>query len=183
MRSVDLSTYAEASCFFDAVRDASAEREKMRSYIERMEAREGVRAQSYEPMPRAGSVSDRTAATDSRMDWESAHGRILEEDDEIVGLALDAIWGGEDAGGVASLMGFSVAKVMELYYVQALPWAEVARRMGYSADSTKSVKALCRQGLRCVDLYGWGNVLGWGGPKNWPVEAGPDRVRPGGGVV
>lgn len=153
VRCPDLSFYVSAEDFFEAVRDAAKEREKIIQRISTMEVREGVRAQSYEAMGRSG-FSDRTTATDNRIDYVTDKSRLLEEDEDMISFALSLIWGGDGGdmgGGVLSLMGYETASAMEERYVHALPWSEVARRMGYSGDYTGKVKELCRLGLECVD--------------------------------
>lgn len=162
VRRLDPHSYVRAGDLFDAVRDAAEERASILRAIGSMEAREGVRAQGYEATGRSGHASDRMAATDARMDYEADRGPVLEEDEAMLRLAESLIWGGDGGdmgGGVLSLMGYEVAAAMEEYYVHALPWAEVARRLGYSADYTEKPKALCRQGLDCIDFLGWGNVV------------------------
>lgn len=162
VRRPDPRSYVRAEDFFDAVRDASRERAGILRQLAARESREGARAQRYEPTGRSGHVSDRMAATDERIDYETDRGPLLEEDDAMIRAALSAIWGGcggDMEDGILHLMGLEVATAMEGRYVHALPWAEVARRMGYSGDYTDKPKSLCRQGLDCVDFYGWGNVI------------------------
>lgn len=166
VRRLDPLTYVRSADFFDAVRDAAEERAGILRAIGAMESREGVRAQGYEATGRSGHASDRMAATDARMDYEADRGPVLEEDEAMLRLAESLIWGGDGGdmrGGVLSLMGYEVAYAMENYYVHALPWAEVARRLGYSADYTEKPKALCRQGLDCIDFLGWASVIPGGG--------------------
>ena len=156
VRSLDLSTYVRAEDFFEAVRDAARERERILRTIASMESREGVRAQGYEAMGRSGAGRDRMSATDDRMDYEESHDALLAEDDAIIRLAESLIWGGaggDMSGGIVHLMGFAVAKAMELRYVHALPLPEVARWMGYSPRSKGTVADLCRAGLDCVDSH------------------------------
>lgn len=162
VRRLDPRSYVRAQDFFDAVRDAAGERARILRAIGSMESREGVRAQGYEATGRSGQSSDRMAATDARMDYEADRAPVLEEDEAMLRLAESLIWGGDGGdmrGGVLNLMGYEVAAAMEEYYVHALPWAEVSRRLGYSADYTEKPKALCRQGLDCIDFLGWGGVI------------------------
>lgn len=79
--------YSDAREFFEAVREASAEAERARAALMRMEAREGVRAQGYEARGRSGGGADRTEATDARMDYEERMRRRLEEDYALIDLA------------------------------------------------------------------------------------------------
>lgn len=157
----DLSTYADARSFFETVRGVSVELERTREALLRMEAREGVRAQGYEAQGRSGSVSDRTAATDARLDYEERARRRVEEGYELIDLACRVLYGEESGkGGLDLLMGSAVADAINFRYVDARPWSEVAAMVGYSADSAKSLRALCDQGFDCIDFLGWDNVIG-----------------------
>lgn len=157
----DLSTYADARSFFETVRGVSAELERTRETLLRMEAREGVRAQGYEATGRSGSVSDRTAATDARMDYEGRVRRRVEEGYALMDLACSVLYGRESGkGGVDRLMGSSVADAISFRYVDARPWREVASLMGYAPDSVRTVRHLCDQGFDCIDFLGWENVMG-----------------------
>lgn len=156
VRRLDLSSYARAEDFFEAVRDAARERAGILRTISSMEGREGVRAQGYEATGRSGAVCDRMAATDDRMDYESSRAPLLAEDDAIIRLANSLIWGGDGgdlSGGVASLAGERVATAMEMRYVHGLSLAEAARRMRYSPRSGPVVADLCRVGLDVVDSH------------------------------
>ena len=160
-RSVDLSTYPSARSFFEAVRDASVECERTREALLRMEAREGVRAQGYEAQGRSGHASDRTAATDARIDYEERMRERVEADYALIDVACRVLYGSESGkGGVDALMGSAVADAISFRYVDARPWSEVAAALGYSSDSAKSLRALCEQGFDCIDFLGWDNVIG-----------------------
>ena len=157
----DLSTYADARSFFETVRGVSADLERTREALLRMEAREGARAQGYEARGRSGSVSDRTAATDARMDYEKRARRRVEEGYALIDLACRVLYGEESGkGGVDALMGSAVADCISFRYVDARPWPEVAALMGYSRWSKRSLRDLCQQGFDAIDVLGWGNVIG-----------------------
>lgn len=153
--------YRCARDFFEAVRDASAEAERARLALLRMEAREGVRAQGYEARGRSGGARDSTSQTDSRLDYEGRMERRIEEDYALMDLACQVLYGRESGkGGVDALMGSAVADCISLRYVDARPWSEVAALMGYSRWSRRSLRDLCQQGFDCIDFLGWDNVMG-----------------------
>lgn len=161
-RSLAPGDYGSAREFFVAVRDASVERAQVMADVERMGAREGVRAQGYEPRVSGGATSDPMAPTDARIDYESARGRMVAEDEALIAMAESVIWGGDggDAtGGVAALVGYPAASAAELWSVHALPWAEVARVMGYSGESTRIPKDLFDRACDCVDFFGLKNLV------------------------
>lgn len=163
LRSLDVRTYKDARDLFAAVEDAARERRDILRELGKMEAREGVRAQSYEPVPRAGSISDRTAATDARVDYEAEHDPILAEDDALIALAESLIWGpsgGDMTGGVLHVMGYRSAKALERHYVHLVPFPALAREWGMSESQCRRI---ADKGLDAMDYLGWvGAVRGVG---------------------
>ena len=157
-RSVDLSTYPSARSFFEAARDASVECERTREALLRMEAREGVRAQGYEAQGRSGHASDRTAATDARIDYEERMRERVEADYALIDVACRVLYGSESGkGGVDALMGSAVADAISFRYVDARPWSEVAALTGYSE---RQCHRLVETGFNAVDFLGWENCMG-----------------------
>lgn len=153
----DLSTYADARSFFETVRGVSVDLERTREALLRMEAREGVRAQGYEATGRSGSVSDRMAATDARMDYEERARRRVEEGYELIDLACRVLYGAESGkGGLDRLMGSAVADAINFRYVDGRPWKEVAAMVGYSVSQCKR---LCAAGMNACDFFGWDNLI------------------------
>lgn len=160
MASPSLSDYPSAQEFFEAVRDASREAERARITLMRMEAREGVRAQGYEATGRSGSGSDRTAATDARIDYEGRMRDRIEADYALIDMACALLYGRESGkGGVDRLMGSAVADCISFRYVDARPWSEVAALMGYSRWSRRSLRDMCQQGFDAIDALGWERVI------------------------
>ena len=163
VRSLDVRSYRDARDLFAAVYDAATERQGILRSLEQMESREGVRAQSYEPMPRAGSVSDKTAATDARIDYEGEKDPLLAEDDALIALAESLIWGpggGDMTGGVLHVMGYRTAKAIERHYVHLVPWPALAREWGMSESQCRRV---ADKGLDAMDYLGMvGAVRGVG---------------------
>ena len=153
--------YAHAQDFFEAVREASREAERTRLTLLQMEAREGVRAQSYQPRVSIGGERDKMAATDSRIDYEERMQERIEADYQLLDMACAVLYGRESGkGGVDALMGSAVADCISFRYVDARPWSEVAALMGYSRWSRRSLRDLCQQGFDAIDFFGWDNVLG-----------------------
>ena len=154
------SDYASAEDFFEAVRHASREAERTRLTLLQMEAREGVRAQSYEPRVSIGGERDHMAHTDSRIDYESRMAERIEADYALIDMACQVLYGRESGkGGVDALMGSAVADCISFRYVDARPWSEVAALMGYSRWSRRSLRDMCQQGFNAIDFFGWDNVL------------------------
>ena len=153
--------YASAEDFFEAVRHASREAERTRITLMQMEAREGVRAQGYEPRVSIGGERDKMAATDSRIDYEARMAERIEADYRLLDMACAVLYGRESGkGGVDALMGSAVADCISFRYVDARPWKVVAALMGYSRWSRRSLGDLCPLGFYAIDFFGWENVLG-----------------------
>lgn len=153
-----MAEYSDAREFFEAVREASAEAARARVTLLRMEAREGVRAQGYEARGRSGGGTDRTEATDARMDYEERMRRRLDEDYALIDLACRVLYGEESGkGGVEALMGSAVADTISFRYVDARPWNEVSMLTGYSVSQCRR---LCEQGMDAADFFGMKRLLG-----------------------
>lgn len=155
------SDYPNAESFFEAVREASREAERTRLTLLQMEAREDVHAQSYQPRITIGGERDKMATTDARIDYEARMAERIEQDYRLLDLACRVLYGRESGkGGVHALMGSAVADCISFRYVDARPWSEVARLLGYSRWSRRSLRDLCQQGFDAIDFFGWDNVLG-----------------------
>ena len=155
-----MAEYSDAREFFEAVREASREAERTRLTLMQMEAREGVRAQGYEAQGSSGHMSDRTASTDARMDYEERMRERLEEDYALIDLACRVLYGEESGkGGVEALMGSAVADAISFRYVDARPWKEVAALMGYSHASWHALRDMCQRGFNARDALGWERAI------------------------
>lgn len=158
MREPRLEDYSNARDFFEAVREASREAERTRLTLLRMEAREGVRAQGYEPRVSVGGERDRMAHTDSRIDYEARMAERIEQDYRLLDMACRVLYGEESGkGGVEALMGSAVADTISFRYVDARPWNEVSMLTGYSVSQCRR---LCEQGMDAADFFGMKRLLG-----------------------
>lgn len=160
MREPRFDDYSNARDFFDSVREASREAERTRLTLMQMEAREGVRAQGYEPRVTVGGERDRMAQTDARIDYEARMSERIEEDYRLIDLACRVLYGEESGkGGVDALMGSAVADCISFRYVDARPWPEVAALLGYSRWSVNSLRDLCQRGFDAIDSLGLERVI------------------------
>ena len=152
--------FSSAEDFFEAVRHASGEAERTKLALMQLEAREGVRAQSYEPRVMVGGERDRMAATDERMDREDRMAERIEADYALIDMACAVLYGLEsDKGGLEALMGSAVADCISFRYVDARPWKEVAALMGYSRWSRRSLRDMCQRGFDRIDSLGWERAI------------------------
>ena len=152
-----LEEFSCARDFFEAVHSASRTLARSRLTLAKMRAREGVRAQSYAPVPRGGA-GDKMAVTDARMDLQDEVGAREREFREMSALALEVIYGPKgERGGVSALCGSATADAMALRYVDAEDWAEVADNMHFSA---RHCQRLCEAGLDVCDNVGLSRMAG-----------------------
>lgn len=160
LREPRFEDYSNARDFFESVREASREAERTRLTLLQMEAREGVRAQGYEPRVMVGGERDHMAHTDSRIDYESRMAERIEQDYRLLDMACAVLYGRESGkGGVDALMGSAVADCISFRYVDARPWSEVAALLGYSRWSRRSLRDMCQRGFDCIDSYGFERVI------------------------
>ena len=150
--------YADAREFFAAVRDAAREAGRIQSTARRMQGSEGLRGSGgFEPRVRSTN-SDPTGMSrvDTRIDFEAANERRLEEDYALIDAACAVIYGRDGRGdGLERLMGSAVSDCMWWRYCAAESWAVVALSCGYSKSQCRR---LCAQGLDACDFFGWANV-------------------------
>ena len=158
--TLSYTDFSSAEDFFEAVRHASREAERTRLTLLRMEAREGVRAQGYEPRVMVGGERDKMAATDSRIDYETRMAERIEQDYALLDMACAVLYGRESGkGGVDALMGSAVADCISFRYVDARPWREVAALLGYSRWSRRSLRDMCQRGFDRIDSLGWERAI------------------------
>ena len=160
MREPRFEDYRDARDFFETVREASREAERTRLTLLQMEAREGVRAQTYAERVSVGGERDRMAQTDARMDYEARMAERIEQDYRLLDMACQVLYGRESGkGGVDALMGSAVADCISFRYVDARPWREVAALMGYSRWSRRSLRDMCQKGFDRIDSLGWERAI------------------------
>lgn len=151
--------YSSAREFFEAVRTASIDAERIRRTLERMGVREQVRAQSYESRGRGGGTTDAMRATDERMDYEARIRRRQEEDYALIDAACDIIYGNGQNGdsGIEAIVGPAAADCMWWRYCAAGTWQEVAEGCGMSRSWCQSVGV--PTALDCADALGMSRMV------------------------
>ncbi len=131
-------------------RRCSAECERARLALERMESREGPRAQGYQPRV-TGAASSGMGATDARIDYEERMRARLRRDYHVVDLACSVIYGDEDSGGVGALLGDRYADCLWWRFCACETWHVVAERCGMSESWCRAAVPVA---LETVDSYG-----------------------------
>ena len=146
--------YADAREFFSAVRRAAADADRISRELARMEAAEGVRAQSYSGGGH-GTRADAngTAATIARMDYERRVSRRREEDYALVDSACDVIYGNGQTGmgGIDALLGSAVADMVWWRFCACASWSEVAE---HCELSVRRCQELVDMAMDTCNAYG-----------------------------
>ena len=149
-------TYRSARDLFEAVRDAAIDAERIGRSVERMRARESVRAQGYRPRVSGGGHSDAMAATDARIDYEARVSARYEADLALVAYGASVAYGaGSCAGGVASLLTPAHADALYWRFCEAATWERTARECGASERWCRTAVPVA---LDQVDAYGFDRV-------------------------
>lgn len=154
---VCLYEYQSAGDLFEAAREAAKDADRISRTLARMESREGLHAQSYQPSVRGGD-HDVRATTDARLDYERRVRRRREEDYALIDLACSVIYGSDQtgSGGVAALMGADYADALWWRFCAAETWEAVAAGTGMS-------ERWCQQAVPyafdVIDSYGIRRVI------------------------
>ena len=143
--------HASARDLFEAVRKASRDAGRISRQLKAMEAREGVRAQGYEPRGRSGRLADVTDRVDARMDFEEAKRAQLEADYEAIDAACEVLYGTDGRSGLWLAMGGEYADVLWWRYLADATWDAVSRMVGRSATWCKQA---CWVALDEIDSVG-----------------------------
>ena len=161
-----MTTYQNAREFFEAARSAVLEVAKYHERVSRMEQTEGLRGASLSGT-RGGSRRDVNGMgrVDARIDLEAAERRHIEEDYALIDRAASVLFGMTQRGdgGVDALLGWREARVVDLYYLEAMTWRQVAGVMGMSDGWCRSI---ANAAIDMCDAYGIERVLaGLGGAE------------------
>lgn len=140
--------------YFETVRAEVVKTERAREMLERMRAREGARAQSYQASG-GGGGADPMEVVGRRIDFEQRLRRRIESADALVDEACTVLYGDSGRGGLAKLKGIRYADAICMAYCQAEPWKDIAEVM---QSSERWCQQLCREGFVFIDSVGWANV-------------------------
>ena len=148
--------YSSARDLFEACYQAAIEVQSYGSKVAQMEARDGVHAQRYDrPMVHGSSCNDARAATDDRMDFESAMRSVIDQDRKLMDAARMLIHGDGSrgvTGGVMVLCGLDASIVLYERYVLASTWETAASR---AMVSVKTAHRLADEAMDVIDSHGW----------------------------
>ena len=137
--------------YFEGIRTEVIGIEKARAMLERMKAKEGVKAQSYETGC-SGGDGDQMDAIANRISFEERLKRRIEDSQKSIEKAREILYGADERGGLAKLKGAQYADAICMAYCQAEPWSDIADVMQCSKQWCRK---LCDVGFVYIDLVGW----------------------------
>lgn len=145
----------KAKDYFEGIRAEVVKTEKAREMLECMRAKEGAKAQSYQPSDGGGFCADASLAIIQRIDFENRLERRISDAREQIDEACEVLYGIDGRGGLAKLKGTRYADAICMGYLQAQPWADIAEIM---QGSVRWCHTLCDVGFAYIDEVGWAFV-------------------------
>lgn len=140
--------------YFESIRAEVVRTEQAREMLERMKAREGAKAQSYQASG-GGEMVDPMDALARRIDFEGRLRERIRDAEGNLDEALEVLYGKDNRGGLAKMKGIQYADAICMHYLQAQTWGEIAEIM---SCSTKWCRNLCDAGFMFIDRVGWAKV-------------------------
>lgn len=141
--------------YFEGIRAEVVKTEKAREMLECMRAKEGAKAQSYQPSGGGGFCTDASLAIINRIDFEKRLERRIADARKQIDEACEVLYGSDGRGGLAMLKGTRYADAICMGYLQAQPWSEIAEIM---QGSIRWCHTLCDVGFAYIDEVGWAFV-------------------------
>lgn len=136
--------------YFTNVRNTVLEIERSRETLERMKASEDAHVQRYEQSSSNGDT-DALDRINMRIEFEARLESRIDEAIIIVAEATEVLYGQDDHGGLAREKGSLYADVVNMAYVQAMTWREVAEIM---MKSVSWCRELSNRAFSYIDVVG-----------------------------
>ena len=141
--------------YFEGIRAEVVKTDKAREMLERMKAREGAKAQSYQTGGGGGDVTDPMESVSRRIDFEGRLKQRIADAEEAIDEACELLYGKDGRGGLAKMKGTRYADAICMGYLQAQPWSDIADIM---QCSQKWCRKLCEVGFEFIDRVGWAHI-------------------------
>jgi hypothetical protein len=139
--------------YFENIRSEVAGVQKTRDVLERLRAREGAKAQSFDSS--GGGSVDPMDAINARIDLEGKLEQRIACIETDIDEACAVLYGADNHGGLAKLKGNRYADAVCMAYCQAMPWDEIAEVMQCSRQWCRE---LCNAAFRYIDAVGFGRL-------------------------
>lgn len=141
--------------YFEGIRAEVVNTERAREMLERMRAKEGAKAQSYQESGGSGYSADASLAIIQRIDFEQRLEQRMADARREIDEACALLYGTDGRGGLAKLKGARYADAICMGYLQAQPWDEIAEIM---QSSQQWCRKLCDVGFAYIDAVGWAKL-------------------------
>ncbi len=145
----------KAKEYFEGIRADVVKTDRARDMLERMRAKEGAKAQSYQAGGGSGDVGDPAESITRRIDFEGRLKQRIADAEEALDEACEYLYGADGRGGLAKLKGARYADAICMGYLQAQPWPEIADIMQCSQQWCHE---LCNEGFVYIDKVGWAKL-------------------------
>lgn len=145
----------DAREYFESIRAEVVSTDRAREMLERLKAKEGAKAQSYQASGGSGDVADPMDSVAKRIDFEAILQQRIADAEEHIDEACDLLYGTDGRGGLAKLKGTQYADVICMHYCQGEEWAEIADVM---QCSPKWCRTLSNAGFMFIDRIGWAHL-------------------------
>lgn len=145
----------KAKEYFEGIRAEVVKTDKALEMLERMKAREGAKAQSYQTGEAGGYVTDPMESVSQRIDFEGKLRQRIADAEGTLDEACEVLYGADGRGGLAKLKGTRYADAICMGYLQAQPWDEIAEIM---QSSQQWCRKLCDVGFAYIDAVGWAKL-------------------------
>lgn len=145
----------KAKEYFEGIRAEVVKTEQAREMLECMRAKEGAKAQSYQPSGGGGFCTDASLAIIHRIDFEKRLERRIADARKQIDEACEVLYGIDGRGGLAKLKGARYADAICMGYLQAQSWTEIAEIM---QSSVRWCHSLCDTGFAYIDRVGFAFV-------------------------
>lgn len=141
--------------YFEGIRAEVVKTERARETLERMRAKEGAKAQSYQVSGGSGDGSDPMDEIARRIDLEGNLRKRMADTERAVDEACALLYGEDGRGGLSKLKGTRYADAICMGYLQAQPWSDIADIMH---SSKRWCHTLCDVGFAYIDRVGFAAV-------------------------
>ena len=145
----------KAKEYFEGIRAEVVKTEQAREMLECMRAKEGAKAQSYQPSGGGGFCTDASLAIIQRIDFEKRLEQRITHARKQIDEACEVLYGIDGRGGLAKLKGARYADAICMGYLQAQSWTEIAEIM---QSSVRWCHSLCDTGFAYIDRVGFAFV-------------------------
>lgn len=155
MQPVALTGYASARDLFGAVREAAIEHDRLIRQRQRLESA-SVRVGGGITTATHGGAHDAMARADALVDFDASTRGRIDGDLALVNESTAVLYGRDNHGGIAVILGSQYADALLWYYCIAASWSTTADALGVG---TSTAKRYAHVALETIDSLGIERVI------------------------